>query len=81
MKERLICQMAEHICQTHQTLRQTAKVFGCSKSMVHNCVSNKLRFVDSVLYEETKKVLDENFAEKHLRGGESTKKKYAEAKE
>ncbi len=72
----LICSMAGHICKTHETLRQTAKVFGLSKSTVHNYVSVKLRFVDPALYEETKKVLDENFCEKHIRGGMATKHKY-----
>ncbi len=73
-----ICMMAGHICQTHDTLRQTAKVFGYSKSTVHNYVSVKLKYVDPSLYEETKKVLEENFSQKHIRGGLATKRKYAE---
>lgn len=80
MKElsQTICSMAGHICKTHDTIRQTAKLFGYSKSTVHNYVSVKLRYIDPVLYEETKKVLEENFSEKHLRGGEATRRKYAE---
>ncbi len=77
---RKIREMAGHICQTHATIRQTAKVFGYSKSTIHKYVSVKLKSFDMPLYEETKKVLDDNFANKHIRGGESTKRKYADNK-
>lgn len=71
--------VASHICKTHDTIRATALVFGYSKSTIHNDVSNRLKYVDPKLYEQTKEILDANFADKHLRGGESTRKKYAEA--
>jgi putative DeoR family transcriptional regulator (stage III sporulation protein D) len=75
----IICSMAGHICQTHDTIRQTAKVYGLSKSTVHTYVSDKLKYIDIDLYNQTKKVLDENFSVKHLRGGEATRRKYAES--
>ena len=75
LTERVI-QFANHINETHDTIRKTAKIYGLSKSTVHNDVSTKLKNVDSVLYEKTRKILEENFAEKHLRGGEATKNKY-----
>ena len=75
--ERVIC-VANHIYDTHDTIRKTAKIYGYSKSTIHNDVSVKLKAIDRSLYEKTKQVLDENFAEKHLRGGEATKKKYLE---
>ena len=81
MKEDLIervISVAKHINETHDTIRKTAKLYGYSKSTIHNDVSIKLKFIDKGLYEQTKKVLDENFALKHLRGGEATKKKYQE---
>lgn len=70
--------VATHINETHDTIRETAKEFGYSKSTIHNDVSIRLQTVDPILYQETKKILDQNFAEKHLRGGESTRRKYAE---
>lgn len=79
MKEDLVervISVAHHINETHDTIRKTAKIYGYSKSTIHNDVSVKLKLIDKGLYEETKKVLEENFAEKHLRGGEATKKKY-----
>ena len=79
MKEELVKRVltvAEHIKESHDTVRKTAKLFGLSKSIIHNDVSVKLKAIDYDLYLQTKVVLDENFAEKHIRGGEATKKKY-----
>lgn len=73
--------VARHIYYTHDTIRKTAKIYGYSKSTVHNDVSVKLRYIDFGLYEKTKKILEENFNEKHIRGGEATKRKYAEEAE
>ncbi len=70
--------VATHIYDTHDTIRATAKEFGYSKSTIHTDVSKRLQYVDPKLYEETKKILEENFAEKHIRGGESTRKKYSD---
>lgn len=70
--------VANHINDTHDTIRKTANIYGYSKSTIHNYVSIKLKAIDRSLYERTKQVLDENFAEKHIRGGEATKKKYLE---
>ena len=67
---------ASHILSTHDTIRKTAKIYGYSKSTVHNDVSYKLKRIDPNLYYKTKIVLDENFAEKHIRGGMATKEKY-----
>lgn len=84
MKEDLVervITVANHIFDTHDTIRKTAKIYGYSKSTIHNDVSVKLKAIDRNLYEKTKIVLDENFAEKHIRGGEATKKKFLEQEE
>lgn len=80
IKERVL-EEASHIYHTHDTIRKTAKIYGMSKSTVHNDISVKLRYIDSHLYEETRKILQENFEDKHLRGGEATKQKYAAIEE
>lgn len=77
--EKRIQAEATHILKTHDTIRKTALIFGYSKSTVHFDVSVRLKKLDNDLYEKTKKILDENFAEKHIRGGEATKKKYLES--
>ncbi len=68
--------LASYIVENKSTIRATAKVFGYSKSLVHNDVSNKLKKINLGLYEEVKEILNKNFEEKHLRGGEATKNKY-----
>ncbi len=75
-QDSLIIDMANHIYSTHDTIRNTAKIYGYSKSTVHNYISSKLKKINFALYKSVKKVLDENFAEKHIRGGEATKIKY-----
>ncbi len=71
-----IVAVAEHILNTHDTIRKTAEKFGFSKSTIHNDVSLKLKNIDYALYLKVKTILDANFAEKHIRGGEATRKKY-----
>ena len=68
--------LASHILETHDTVRKTASIFGFSKSTVHHDVSIKLQAIDLSLFAQVKDILDENFAEKHLRGGQATKEKY-----
>jgi putative DeoR family transcriptional regulator (stage III sporulation protein D) len=69
--------IAQHIIQTTDTVRQTADVFGISKSTVHKDVSERLPRINKQLAEEVKRVLEKNKAERHLRGGEATRQKYA----
>ncbi|MBE5736932.1 MAG: stage III sporulation protein D [Clostridiales bacterium] len=66
----------EYIVETGATVRDTAKVFHFSKSTVHKDVSHRLYFIDINLYMKVKKVLNLNLAERHIRGGEATKRKY-----
>jgi len=72
--------VAQHILQTSNTVRQTAEVFGISKSTIHKDVAERLPRIDQDLYEKVKAILDKNKAERHIRGGEATRKKYASHK-
>jgi len=69
--------IAQHIINTSDTVRQTAHVFGISKSTVHKDVSERLPRINEAMAEEVKEILEKNKAERHLRGGEATRKKYA----
>ncbi len=69
--------IANHIVKTSNTVRQTATVFGISKSTVHKDVSERLPRIDVKLAEEVKQILEKNKAERHIRGGEATRQKYA----
>ena len=70
--------LAKYIISTKATVRKTAEVFGISKSTVHYSVTKKLKSLSLELYLEVHRILSENFATKHIRGGEATRKMYAE---
>ena len=72
--------LALYMIENKATVRQTAKVFGISKSTVHKDVSERLKKINGVLYASVKAILDENKAERHIRGGEATRNKYKAVK-
>lgn len=80
MTENRIINEAYYVVENNATVRETAKVFGVSKSTVHKDVSIRLRKINPHLYERVKKILDVNFSEKHLRGGMATKSRYERLK-
>ena len=79
IEERAI-QLACYIIDSKDTVRGAAKKFGISKSTVHKDVSDRLKKVNPILAIEVRKILEENKAERHIRGGLATKKKYSEIK-
>lgn len=69
--------IAQYILQTSSTVRQAAEVFSISKSTVHKDVAERLPRIDESLADQVKVILDKNKAERHIRGGEATRQKYA----
>lgn len=69
--------LGHYIVENNATVRSTAKQFGISKSTVHQDITSKLEHVNRQLHDEVKQVLDRNKQERHLRGGQATKEKYA----
>ena len=80
IEERAII-LAHYIIDSKDTVRGAAKKFGISKSTVHKDVSERLKKINSELAKEVRVVLDENKAERHIRGGLATKLKYKHLKE
>ena len=72
--------VAQYIVETNSTVRSAAKKFGISKSTVHKDVAYRLKNIDFKLFEEARKVLDENRETRHIRGGNATKEKYKNSK-
>lgn len=68
--------LAEYIIENKATVRKTAKEFNISKSTVHKDIAERLLLVDSNLAREAQKILQENKAVRHIRGGLATKHKY-----
>ena len=74
-KERCVV-LGLYIVENKATVRATATRFGISKSTVHKDVTQTLKTVNKSLYLDVKSVLEKNKEERHIRGGEATKKKY-----
>lgn len=75
IKKRVVKE-AEYIVLTGATVRETAKIFCWGKSTVHKDVTERLFYIDKRLYKKVQKILRTNLEERHIRGGEATKKKY-----
>ena len=70
------CQLAVYMIDNRATVRAAAKKFGISKSTVHKDLSQRLPQYNQALYEQVKVILDTNKAQRHIRGGLATRKKY-----
>lgn len=74
--ERRAIELAEYIIENKTTVRAAAKKYGVSKSTVHKDMTDRLRSIDRTLYTQVRQVLETNKAERHLRGGAATRRKY-----
>lgn len=72
--------LANYILQNNSTIRKTAKHFSMAKSTVHHDLIKRLPYIDMELFLQVKKLLNLNFDQKHLRGGEATKQRYLKSK-
>lgn len=79
--EERVLELAHYIISTNSTVRAAAKKFRVSKSTVHKDVTERLLEINPGLAADVKDVLENNKAERHLRGGMATKEKYQHAKE
>ncbi|MFO7151960.1 MAG: sporulation transcriptional regulator SpoIIID [Bacillota bacterium] len=75
MRERVL-EIASYIIETKATVRQAAKIFGVSKSTVHKDMTERLPEINPEKARLVKKVLEFNKAERHIRGGRATRRKY-----
>lgn len=80
IEERAV-ELAHYIINTKDTVRGAALKFGVSKSTVHKDVSDRLIKINPGLAHEVREILDENKAERHIRGGLATKLKYSHKKD
>ena len=70
------CRLAAYMIETGATVRSAAQKFGISKSTVHKDLSERLPAFNRGLYLQVKQVLEENKAQRHIRGGLATRRKY-----
>lgn len=71
---------SNYIVKTNKTIREVADYFGVSKSTVHNDIRKRLMEIDNNLYKKVSTILEYHIDIKHIRGGESTKRKFLERK-
>lgn len=74
--EQRACDLAVYIIEKKTTVRAAAAKFGVSKSTVHKDLTQRLPYTNPALYRQVRKLLDLNKAERHIRGGLATRKKY-----
>ena len=68
--------LALYLIEHRTTVRAAAKQFGVSKSTVHKDLSERLPLFNRSLYLQVKEILEENKAQRHIRGGLATRRKY-----
>ena len=74
--EERACELAVYVIENNATVRSAAKHFGISKSTVHKDLSQRLPQYNKRLYAQVRLVLEQNKAQRHIRGGDATRKKY-----
>ena len=65
-----------YMIENNATVRSAASVFGVSKSTVHKDLTQRLKRIDPNLWNQVRMILEQNKAERHIRGGLATRKKY-----
>lgn len=71
-----VIRLAVYITENRTTVRGAAKKFGISKSTVHKDLTERLKALNPALYAEVRELLEQNKAERHIRGGLATRIKY-----
>ena len=74
------CELAVYMIENGATVRAAAQHFGISKSTVHKDLSQRLPYCSKALYNQVRCILDQNKAQRHIRGGLATKAKYEKRK-
>ena len=73
--------VANFVIENKATVREAGKKFGISKSTVHKDITEKLSKFNPTLYSQVCSILELNRLERHIRGGEATKRKYSKKKD
>jgi len=74
--EERACELAVYIIETGATVRAAARHFGISKSTVHKDLVQRLPQYNPGLFSQVRQVLELNKAQRHIRGGLATRRKY-----
>ena len=83
MNKRMVARaqtLADYIINTKSTIRETAKVYHI-KSTVHKDVKERLLEINPEKYCQVEEIFKKHLETRHIKGGESTKRKYSKLKE
>lgn len=76
-----VIEIADHIINTKETIRQTAQKFNISKSTVHKDLQERLSQIDIIKYNIVKEILNDHIETRHIKGGESTRQLFLRKKQ
>lgn len=76
-----VLRAAEHILETGATVRACAGKFGVSKTTIHKDMRERLPHLDANMSRQVDKVLKKNLQERHLRGGDATRRRFLRLRE
>ena len=76
-----VLSIANHIIDTKETIRETAKKFNISKSTVHKDLQERLYQIDINKYNTIKQIMNEHIETRHIKGGESTRQLFERKKQ
>lgn len=79
-KQERCVSLAKYIIDNKATVRNAGKIFGISKSTVHQDITSRLEKINPELHKQVKEILEINKQERHIRGGMATKNKYKKQK-
>ena len=75
------CELAVYLIETGATVRAAGKKYGISKSTVHKDLTQRLPLCNKELHQQVRQILEYNKAQRHIRGGFATKKRYSTQKQ
>jgi len=81
MNKKIISRVIEegkYMLETGKTVREMAEIFGISKSTIHKDLRDRLLEIDREMYEKVSNILQYHMNIRHIRGGESTRRKFLE---
>lgn len=79
--ERRVVEESHFMINNNATVRSTAQAFGISKSTIHKDVSERLPLINPQLASQVHSLLNNNWSDKHNRGGMATKARWENMKE
>ena len=78
--EKRVIEEANYIINTKETVREISKVFNVSKSTVHKDLHDRLKYINIDIYNKIESIFYYHKKTRHIKGGQSTKKKYEKLK-